>query len=517
MERITNEEKKILKKIDLHLIPLLIFLYLLSFLDRVNVGNVHAAIKKYNNINEYQFAAIIGIFFVGYILFEVPSNLLLKKAKPSRWIARIMVSWGIISTCMAWAQSFLSILICRVLLGIAEAGFFPGIVYYLTFWYPNEQRALRIASFFCAAAVAGAFGGLIAYGILSQMEGIGRMHAYQWLFIIEGIPSVVFGCVTWFWLPDFPATASFLTHNEKQIWCTFLESSQKSVTSHIVNGEMKTPSGSNMVDRTEGSTHPSKCMGSKKSDIFHFKAIKATISSHLVWFFAVLYFCLLLPLYSSAFFLPALLGELGLSPIRSNLLTVPLYCIATTVTILWSHHSDYQRERSLHLSIASFIGGMGFVGLGIWGSKKDHFALAYISIAVAMLGIYPTISCCLAWVTSTLNVSPDIDRLMSEASDQKEQEFIKSTQMATQTAFVVSFGNLGGIVGPQIFAAAMTSSGNYSRAHYCMAAFLFSATVASAVGSRSRVLNPKVKHAENCVDDDKFTVNLRQDNLPEMV
>jgi len=489
----SDDKKAILRKLDMHLLPLLMLLYLLSFLDRVNIGNVHSSIQKYKGITESQYASIVGIFFVGYIMFEIPSNLVMKKMKPSRWIARIMVSWGVISTCMAWANSYSSLLICRSLLGVSESGFFPGILYYLTFWYPSEERALRIAFFFCAAAIAGIFGGFVAFAILKNMENVLGMHAYQWVFILEGIPSIIFGIFTWFFLPDFPSTATFLNDHEKNVLAMSLEQSETSTlsnksTDQSVHGKSKVIQTMSS-DKLSEDTNPKVQMLEKENSKFiHFAAIKATVLSSTVWFFAFLNFCLVTPLYCSAFFLPALLGKLGLSPIISNLLTVPLYAVATVISLLWSRHSDFKKERALHLAGAALTGASGFLGLAIWGSDHTHFALAYISAGVAILGVYPTTPCLLAWLTNTTKVSKTIEQLLVSSNCTHTKSVIQSSQMATQTALVVCFANTGGIIGPHIFAASLNRVGSYWIAHVCMATLLIVAAIASACEGRRKNL-----------------------------
>ncbi|PTB69036.1 MFS general substrate transporter [Trichoderma citrinoviride] len=209
------DEKKLLRKLDLYIIPLVMALYLFSFLDRVNIGNARLyGLEEDLNLSSEQFQVAVSILFVTYLLFEVPSNLVLKLFTPRRWIAFIVTAWGIIATLTGLVQSYGALIACRLLLGIVEAGLFPGLSVYLTFFYTKHELALRIGYLFVSAAIAGALGGLLAYGI-GHMDGVCGMSGWRWILIIEGIPSVVFGVVTLFALPNDVPSAYFLTEEEK--------------------------------------------------------------------------------------------------------------------------------------------------------------------------------------------------------------------------------------------------------------------------------------------------------------
>ncbi|KAJ4342278.1 hypothetical protein N0V87_001264 [Didymella glomerata] len=216
-ESLNVDEKKLVRKLDLHLIPIVMLTYLLSFLDRVNIGNsrLYNMEKDLGLIgNQYQIA--VSILFVTYITFEVPSNLVLKKFTPSRWIAFITFSWGIVATLTGLVQSYGGLIACRVLLGALEAGMFPGMSLYLTFWYTKNELALRVGYLFVSAAIAGALGGLLAFGI-GRMDGLQGMSGWRWIMIIEGIPTVLLGIAIFFLLPNDPESAYFLNDNEKKM------------------------------------------------------------------------------------------------------------------------------------------------------------------------------------------------------------------------------------------------------------------------------------------------------------
>jgi MFS family permease len=209
------DEKAILRKMDLRLIPMLALLYLLSFLDRGNIGNAKIeGLTEDLGITGAQYNWCLTVFFFTYAAFEVPSNLLLKKLRPSVWLPTIMVAWGLVMTLMGIVQNYEGLLIARIFLGVAEAGLFPGVAYYITMWYARHEAQFRQALFFSAASVAGAFSGLLAFGI-AHMDGVGGLEGWRWIFILEGILTVVVAVVAFFVLYDFPETATFLTEEER--------------------------------------------------------------------------------------------------------------------------------------------------------------------------------------------------------------------------------------------------------------------------------------------------------------
>jgi MFS family permease len=228
------DEKKLLRKLDIHIIPLVMGLYLFSFLDRyvfylsldfslilitsrVNIGNARLYhLEEDLSLTPQQFQVSVSILFVTYLLFEVPSNLVLKLFTPRRWLSFIAVSWGIVATLTGLVNSYASLLACRLLLGALEAGLFPGLTVYLTLFYTKHEIALRVGYLFVSAAVAGALGGLLAYGI-GHMDGVQGMSGWRWIMIIEGIPSVVLGVITYFALPNDSQTAYFLYDAEKAL------------------------------------------------------------------------------------------------------------------------------------------------------------------------------------------------------------------------------------------------------------------------------------------------------------
>src|SRR5882762_7294373 len=231
-------ETSTIRAISWRLIPFLVLAYFLAYLDRVNLGFAALTMNAELKFSPTIFSWGAGIFFIGYFIFEVPSNLALEKFGASRWIARIMVTWGIISALMALVSDEWSFYVLRFLLGVAEAGFFPGIILYLTYWYPAEYRARFIAAFAIAVPVSTVIGAPIS-GLLLGLDGGMGLKGWQWLFIIEGVPSVLLGIVTWFYLTDKPEKAAWLT-SEQKAWLKAkldAEVTAKQAVNHLTLGE----------------------------------------------------------------------------------------------------------------------------------------------------------------------------------------------------------------------------------------------------------------------------------------
>src|SRR5882762_6104987 len=231
-------ETSTIRAISWRLIPFLMLAYFFSYLDRVNLGFAALTMNAELKFSPIVFAWGAGIFFIGYFIFEVPSNLALEKFGASRWIARIMVTWGIISAAMAMVSGELSFYILRFLLGVAEAGFFPGIILYLTYWYPAEYRGRFLAAFALAVPVSTVIGAPIS-GLLLGLDGVMGLKGWQWLFIIEGIPSLLLGIVTWFYLTDRPEKADWLTSEQKAWLAAKLQAevAAKQAVNHLTLGE----------------------------------------------------------------------------------------------------------------------------------------------------------------------------------------------------------------------------------------------------------------------------------------
>ncbi|KAH8724607.1 major facilitator superfamily domain-containing protein [Phaeosphaeriaceae sp. PMI808] len=360
-------EAKLVRKLDLHIIPVVMLLYLLSFLDRVNIGNARLyGLERDLGMNSTQFQTAVSILFVTYILSELPSNLVLKKLRPSRWISFITVAWGIIATLTGIVQSYGGLIACRLLLGAVEGGLFPGMAVYLTFFYTKRELALRIGYLFVSAALAGAFGGLLAYAI-GHMDGLAGQSGWRWIMILEGIPTFILGIATWWILPDNPESAYFLTPDEKNLAAARLK-------------------------RQTGYT--------KRAQEFHWDDVRKCFKDWKVWTFCFAQFGSDTMLYGFSTFLPTIIR--GIMPKASNamvqVLTIPCYALGAITYLVVAHFSDKQQKRALYSIILGVISIIGYAMLISKSSSATHYAGCFL---VAM-GLYVCVGLPLAWLPTNL-------------------------------------------------------------------------------------------------------------------
>ncbi|CAL1702611.1 unnamed protein product [Somion occarium] len=218
-----NAERRLVRRIDIRLLPASMFIYLLCFLDRSNIGNARLlnsatgdSLAQVTQMSEQQYLIALMIFLISYTIFETPSNYMLKKLRPSRWLAFLMLGWGAMTMILGAVNNFGGVVAVRFILGVFEAGLFPGIIYCLTFWYKPEERALRVAFILACATLGGAFGGAIAFAV-GHMNRVGGLQAWRWLFILEGASSCAFAVLTFFFFPDFPETETWLSSEEREL------------------------------------------------------------------------------------------------------------------------------------------------------------------------------------------------------------------------------------------------------------------------------------------------------------
>src|SRR3982075_1066830 len=342
-------ETSTIRAISWRLIPFLVLAYFLAYLDRVNLGFAALTMNAELKFSPTIFSWGAGIFFVGYFIFEVPSNLALEKFGASRWIARIMVTWGIISALMASVSGVWSFYGLRFLLGVAEAGFFPGIILYLTYWYPAEYRARFLAAFAIAVPVSTVIGAPIS-GLLLGLDGLLGLKGWQWLFIIEGIPSVMLGILTWFYLTARPEKAAWLTAEQKAWLAAKLqaETATKQAASHMSLGQ--------------------------------------ALSSPKVIMLSLVYFGFVGALYGMQFWLPQIVKAFGFSNAQTGFVTAIPYLFGTIAMILWARHSDATRERVAH------VGGpllLTAAALGVSSYITDP-AITMVVLTVAAIGVFCT-------------------------------------------------------------------------------------------------------------------------------
>lgn len=396
-------------KVDVRLLPFVFLCYILAYLDRVNVGFAKLQMLKDLSLSDAAFATGAGIFFIGYFFFEVPSNVLLKKFGARTWIARIMISWGIISSCMIFVKGEWSFYGLRFLLGLAEAGFFPGVIFYLTLWYPSRLRSLRTAWFVAAIAVSGVIGNPISGIIMDKLSGTMNLAGWQWLFLAEGIPSIFVGFWVIWYLDSSIQEAKWLTPEEKTLLASHLAAEDQQKTQH------------------------------KLSDAF---------ASGKVWVLCAIYFTLMIGLYGIAFWLPTIVKAFGLKGyLDVGLITAIPYGVAVIGMIILSHHSDKTGERRIHYVLNVTAGAIGLILSGVYASQP---VLAIIFLSIGTLGVIGSMP--LFWPLPSA--------------------FLAGTAAAAGIGIVNSVGNLGGYVGPNIPIWAKHVSSDKSAALYIIAAIL---------------------------------------------
>jgi ACS family tartrate transporter-like MFS transporter len=400
-------ETSTIRAISWRLIPFLVLAYFLSYLDRVNLGFAALTMNKELNFSPTVFSWGAGIFFIGYFLFEVPSNLALEKFGASRWIARIMITWGIISALMALVSGVWSFYGVRFLLGVAEAGFFPGIILYLTYWYPAKYRARFLAAFAVAVPVSTVIGAPIS-GLLLGLDGAMGLQGWQWLFIIEGVPSVLLGIVTWFYLTDRPVKADWLTAEQKAWLAAQLDSetAAKQAANHLTLGQ--------------------------------------ALASPKVIALSLIYFGFVAALYGMQFWLPTIVKAFGFSNAQTGFVIAVPYLFGTVAMILWARHSDATRERVFHVGAPLLLTA---VALGVCGYVTDPMTTMVV-LTVAAIGVFCTFG--VFWTLPTA--------------------WLSGAAAAGAIALINSIGNLAGFAGPYLIGWVKESTGSTSTGLFVLAA-----------------------------------------------
>jgi ACS family tartrate transporter-like MFS transporter len=412
-----QDEGQVLAKIRRRLIPFMFLLYIVSYVDRVNVGFAALQMNTDLGLSASVFGLGSGIFFIGYFLFEVPSNLIMERIGARLWIARIMVSWGLVSAGMMFMKGPASFYALRFLLGLAEAGFFPGMILYLTYWFPRRDHARAIALFMTANATAGVVGGPIS-GALLTMHGLGGLAGWQWLFLLEGLPAVALGLVTLAYLPDGPQEAAWLSDQERQ-WLKARLAADRTAHSHTAG---------------------------------HKLAVRQVFSDRRVWGFCVLYFLIVLGLYSISFWLPQILKGLSRgSDFLVGILSALPYIVAAVGMVWIGRHSDRHQERRWHVAGPALLAASGFV----LSTQTQVPALALVSISLAALGIWGSLGPFWAMSTSVLTGST----------------------AAAGIAWINSVGNLAGFVGPYVVGLLKDATGGFGTAMVALALFLVLAAI----------------------------------------
>ncbi|QUC20863.1 uncharacterized protein UV8b_05104 [Ustilaginoidea virens] len=405
------DENRLVRKLDAHLIPLIMSLYLFSFVDRVNVGNARLyKLEADLGLSSHQFQVVVSIFFVTYMLFEVPSNLVLKLFTPRRWIAFITLSWGLVATLSGLVDSYAGLVACRLLLGALEAGLFPGLNVYLTFFYTKHELALRVGYLFVSAAIAGALGGLLAYGI-GHLDGVRGMSGWRWIFILEGIPSVVLGVVAYFALPNDAASAYFLAEEDKAV----MEVRRR---------------------RAYGSTRSSEDVSRKD--------VARAFTDWKAWAFYIAQFGVDTMLYGFSTFLPTIIQALGSwTSAQVQLLTIPCYFFGAATFMGAAYLSDRLQQRGLFCVAFGTISVVGYAVLLADVAAPAHYFACFLVAG----GLYVVVGLPLAWLP---NNSP------------------RYGKRTTATGMQLTFGNAAGVMSAFIYPK--SDQPRYVRGHaVCLA------------------------------------------------
>jgi MFS transporter, ACS family, tartrate transporter len=401
-------ERRTVRKVAWRLLPLIVVIYFVAYIDRTNVSFAAFGMTRDLGLTAYIYGWGAGIFFLGYFLFEVPSNLLLEKVGARRWIARIMITWGLMAAAMAFVQGATSFLVLRFLLGVAEAGFFPGVILYFTYWFPKQYRGRVIAALFLAVPGSNAVTAVIS-GALLGLDGTLGIPGWKWLYIVEAVPALLLAFAVLRYLTERPEVADWLLPDEKQ-WLTSTLQSEKLA----------------LVAKSGGHVPLSQALKDKR-----------------VLGLALIYFTIVTATYGITFFLPQIVKGLGGSDMRTGLLTAAPYVLGTIGMLAWSQSSDRTRERKWHFIVACLLGAAGLMAAGALGSTYGALA----AIAIATVGIYGS--------------KPSFWPMPSE--------FLTGTAAAGGIALVNCIGNLGGFIGPYAVGWIKDSTGDFGAALYFLA------------------------------------------------
>ena len=396
-------------KVTWRLIPFLFLCYVFAYLDRVNVGFAKLQMLSDLKFSETIYGLGAGIFFIGYFLMEVPSNLALHRFGARKWIARIMISWGVISAAMIFVKTPTMFYILRFFLGVAEAGFFPGIILYLTYWYPASRRSKITALFMTGIPIAGVVGGPLSGWILQRFHNVNGMPGWQWLFLLEAIPSLVTGVVTFFYLNDKIRDAKWLSIEEKALLERGLANESGKIEVHNAGGAFK---------------------------------------SSRVWVLCACYFGIIMGLYGISFWLPSLIKASGVTDeLNIGLLTMIPYGFAAIGMVMIGRSSDRTKERRWHVALPAVLGAAGLV---VSTFVPHQPALAVLALTFATIGILGAL--CQFW-----SIPP---------------AFLGGAAAAAGIALINSVGNLAGFVSPYVVGWIKDATRSTDIGLYCIAVSL---------------------------------------------
>jgi MFS family permease len=356
----TEPRSRVVRKVALRLVPYLCLLYFVNYLDRVNIGFAGPnGMREELQLTATAFGFASGVFFIGYLLLEVPSNLALHRFGARRWIARIMVTWGVLATAMAFVPNGSVLVLLRFLLGVAEAGFFPGIILYLTYWFPASERARVVALFMAAVPISSALGATLSGLLVEAGDGLFGLSGWRVMFLVEGVPALVLAVVTWFYLTDRPSDAKWLTADERRWLARELGEEQR---------------------RTEAEHH---------------WPLRKALTHPRILALAFVYFGIVYGLYTLGFFLPTIIAgfeqQFGtkLSVVERGLVNAIPYAIGAVVMVLWARHGDRTRERTWHVALPVLIGGVA-IPIALYLGNPVAAMAAVTVCAVGVCAALPT-------------------------------------------------------------------------------------------------------------------------------
>ena len=394
-----REVQALFRKLDWRMLPLLVACYMVAYIDRVNIGYAQLQMQETLSFGPHVYGLGAGIFFIGYFLFEVPSNMLLQRIGARATLLRIMLCWGVVAAGMMFVQTPTQFYVLRFFLGVFEAGFLPGVVYYLTQWYPSARRGRVIALFMSAAVVAGVVAGPLSGAIMKYFDGLNGWSGWQWMFLVQGLPASVLGIVAWFWLQDSPAEARWLGRDEKAL------------------------------------LHRELARDDAASEGGH-GSLRELLRDPRVYLLAFVDFLLIAGNYALVFWMPTLIKGWGVK----DLVEIGFYAAIPQVVgivgmILVGRSSDRRQERRWHYALSAFLAA---AGLGLTVLVPGHFTLSRLGLCVALVGVAAATPLFITVVT----------------------EYLAKPVKATGIAFVNSLAILGGAVSPPVIGLINSRAGN---------------------------------------------------------
>jgi D-galactonate transporter len=418
-------EEATYRKVAWRLTPLLMLSYVVAYLDRVNVGFAKLGMSADLGLSDAVYGFGAGIFFIGYFIFEVPSNIILHRVGARVWIARIMVTWGIVSMLTMFVTTPTMFYVMRFLLGLAEAGFFPGIILYLTYWYPAHRRGRMTTWFMTAIAISGVVGGPISGYILKSFDGANGWHGWQWLFLLEGIPSIIVGILVFIVLDDRISKAKWLTKEERELLERNIAAEDATKEDHAIGKVMMSPR---------------------------------------VLMMSLIYFSFVMGLYGVSFWLPTIIKSTGVTDAFTiGLLSAIPFAAAVVAMVFVARSADRMRERRWHVAVPGFVGALGLVLSVVWAHDTT---LAMTGLTLATMGILTTLP--LFWSLPT--------------------SFLAGTGAAAGIALINSIGNLAGFLSPYAVGWLKQATAGNAAGMYMLAAFMVLGGVL-AVSVPSRLVN----------------------------